>query len=264
MSAAPLLVQAALALCTGAARESKRCRRQREFYDEATLPLPNLPADFDNFTDLEIVLAHQYGPAFKGLPKLNVTYIIRGENGGSGADLPLRGAGTRIDNGRATFLATQPRIEWDCSGCTATVLFIDTDCGGRRAEAPQRLGWCGPVMHSLWSECSGGNLDSCGTTRVRYKPPGVRRGTNRYAFILLRQAKSLTTTLARRSLPVRSTMHWDLARFVAANRLEPIAWNFAHITGSGVPASVVASEPRQLQSQSAPGSRQQSPAVGRR
>ena len=213
-------------LCTGAARESIACRSSRgEPYDPTTLPPPaNVALARDDMSDLELVLK-QYG--IRGLGVLNVSY----------ADgVALHGAATRVDNSVDTYLGTQPDIQWDCGGCSSMVLMIDADCGGRRRTAPERVGWCGPVLHGMWHGCTKGSLNSC-TPRLSYAPPGVSRGTNRYSFVLLKQKVPLDA----RSLPAISKKgnaigSYDLARLLASNQLEPLAWNFMHVTGRGMPA----------------------------
>ena len=102
-----LLPHAAVALCTGAARENiKACRRPKEPYEPAEVPPPEYPASLDSMADLELVLV-QFG--LKGLQRLNVTFRDDG-----GREVPLRGAGSRMDNGKQRWLGVQPSIRWEC------------------------------------------------------------------------------------------------------------------------------------------------------
>ena len=94
----------------------------------------------------------------------------------------------------------------------------------------------------MWHDCTRGTLQSCAARRP-YLPPGVSGGTNRYAFLLLKQPAQ---ELDRASLPSRwpgsrapkeGVGYYDLARLIKHNDLEPLAWNFMHVTGNGKPAS---------------------------
>lgn len=222
---AAVVVPRASALCTGIAHESKACRRPRESNTRTVLPLPADDAT-DNMTDLELVLK-QYG--MSGLRLLNVSYA-----GAGGAK--LRGAGTRVDNGHAAWVGAEPDIQWNCD-CIAMVLMVDPDCGGRRSTAPEQTGWCGPALHAMWHDCTGGNLRSC-KVRLPYSPPGVSDvTTNRYAFLLLKQRAPLNLgSLPTRSERPKTVAYYDLARLIESNALQPLAWNFMHVTGNGLPA----------------------------
>ena len=212
------------ALCTGVAKESKTCRHAREKYDAPVLPPPGADA-YDDMRDWELIMK-QFG-MLHGLSVLNVSYA-----GGA----TLHGAATRVDNSRDAWVGFKPDIRWDCNGCTAMVLMIDPDCGGRRPNAPQQLGWCGPALHSMWHDCTSGNLESC-TARRPYLGPGVDKGTNRYGFVLLKQNAPLNVvSLPYLSRKPEGAAYYDLAKLFAANSLQPIAWNFMHVTGNGPPA----------------------------
>lgn len=219
--------------CTGVAGESKNCRRAHESYVPAVLPPPlyslaGSEAGFDDMQDLELVLK-QFG--LHGLGVLNVTYP-----GG----VTLHGAATRVDNGKDSFVGVEPEINWECStdGCKDTmVLMLDPDCGGRRSDHPEEVGWCGPALHSIWIDCKAGALLSC-TRQLPYLPPGVSNpSTNRYAFILFRQLAPLNVdSLPARSRAPRGVGYYNLAKLLSSNRLEPVSWNYMYVTGTGPPA----------------------------
>ena len=211
------------ALCLGTAQEDTKCRHTRDRYEPAAAPTQGPAGDFG---DLAAVLRRPLGLLAAGLPSLNVTYMD------GTRPVSLRGAATRLDNSANAFLGREPELQWDLAavGGNALVVFLDPDCGGRRANA-SAFGWCGPALHSMWHDCVGATLGSC-TRAVRYNPPGVSRGTNRYAWVLFRQARPLAAT----SRPVQSVANWDLQRFVALNQLTPVAWNFMFVHGRGAAA----------------------------
>ena len=216
---------AAHSWCSGVKGENiKACGSARDIYKVDTAPPPAANGNGD-MRDVEVVFK-QFG--WKGLELLNVTYA-----GGA----ILNGAATRINNAKDVSVGSQPTIQWDCGGCSAMVLMLDPDCGGRRPGHPEAVGWCGPVLHAMWHDCTGNNLLSCKTVRLPYLPPGVARGTNRYSFVLLRQAKPLAVaSLPEQSARPKGVASYDVARLLSSNHLQAIAWNFMFVTGNGSPA----------------------------
>ena len=210
------------ALCLGTQGEPTSCRKPRVRFEEA-MPLEPPPGEDNNMTDLYAFLEPM---GISQLRPLNVSY---------GGGVELRGAGRPIWNANE-LLGRQPTVSWagdDVQGGVNTALvFVDIDCGGRQRDASQP-GWCGPALHSLWMDCSGFSLETC-VRVVPYHPPDVekwvKKGTNRYAWILFQQP----FRLAKNSLPYRPTESWDFRRFLELNPgLTPVACNFAHV-GAGL------------------------------
>ena len=180
----------------------------------------------DIMRDVDVFLAPRGLPT--GLPLLRVAY--------DGGTVLLRGSANPRNNSADAFLGKVPSVTWNATriATTAMVLFIDLDCGGR-SRVDSEPGICGPVLHSMWSDCSGGDLNGCRIV-VPYLPPGVSRGTNRYVWLMLKQP----APLARSSLPARprSVASWDLVRFLKLNpKLQLSAYNLMHVSGFGTPAS---------------------------
>ena len=171
------LAVAAFGLCLGSSGEKQTCRwpndglGQKDTYEMASVP--SEARGVDNMQDIDIYLRAKGLPT--GLPVLRVEY--------DDGRVPLRGGGGPINNTAAAFLGKQPVVTWDASRVgTAAVAFVDFDCGGRRSDA--RLhGRCGPVLHSLWADCSAGSLTSCKNV-VAYNPPGVSKGTKYVASLM--------------------------------------------------------------------------------
>ena len=71
-------------------------------------------------------------------------------------------------------------------------------------------------------------------------PCAPGRARSRYVWLLLKQP----APLASKTLPAKgknglakSQPYWDIARFTQSNALQLVAYNFAHVTGYGTPAS---------------------------
>ena len=194
-----LCTRGAASLCLGTAKEPKSCRRVREYYTAA--PVPPSALGLNNMRDVDAFLSRLGLPT--GLPLLDVAF--------DDGRVPLRGGGAPRNNSADVFLGRAPLVSWDANRIKeATVAFIDPDCGGRRLD-PSEPGWCGPVLHSLWHDCTAGNLQGCRTS-VPYNPPGVSKArTNRYVWLLLAQP----SPLAADSLPAqpKSVASWDCARW---------------------------------------------------
>ena len=217
------IMRGAFGLCLGIQGESPRCKQPAAPYDGQVV-LPTAAYGMDSMRDVDVFFAPRGLPT--GLPLLRVAY--------DGGRVLLRGGGNPRNNSADAFLGQVPSVTWDATRiATAMVVFIDLDCGGRR-RVDSEPGSCGPALHSMWSDCSGGNLNGCRTV-VPYRPPGVGRGTNRYVWLMLEQP----VPLARSSLPVRprSVPSWDLVSFLKLNpKLQLSAYNLMHVTGYGTPA----------------------------
>ena len=92
-------------------------------------------------------------------PTLSVTYDDVARDSTFGAAAVLHGEASAYDV-KSPFLRRTPTITWpDAYVKNAAVLFIDLD-------APSRPK--GPYVHSLWADCTGGALTSCGVGCARY------------------------------------------------------------------------------------------------
>ena len=73
-------------------------------------------------------------------------------------------------------------------------------------------------------------------------PCAPGRARSRYVWLLLKQpaplaSKTLPAKKDKKSGLAQSQPYWDIARFTQSNALQLVAYNFAHVTGYGTPAS---------------------------
>ena len=220
-----MLLRDAAGYCLGTAGETKSCRPVRTKYVAAAVPASMQGAD--NMNDIDTFLMPRGLPG--KLPLLRVEY--------DDGRVSLRGGGSQLNNSAAAFLGVVPAVTWDASDLgTATVVMVDFDCGGRQSDG-SLAGSCGPVLHGMWSDCADGRLSSCRKTIIPYLAPGVDKNTNRYVWLLFKQPAPLApSSLAARGR--KSVAYWDLVGFLKLNpSLALKAYNFAHVTGYGKPAS---------------------------
>ena len=179
-------------------------------------------------TDLEPFFA---SVGVEPLPLLDVTYngdklllgaLTRYSRADDGGDLP---------GGDLNMLRQAPSITWDASRTErALVLMMDLDAGGRASADGSHAGSEGPYVQGLWSGCTGGSLAHC-RTLVRYEPPDVRQGTNRIAFLMLRQpAATWVRGVSMRPFVLNMTYFLE-ANYPAGERAAQ-AYNFFYMSGS--------------------------------
>ena len=125
-----------------------------------------------------------------------------------------------------------PTIRWDVSVADRALVFMmDLDAGGRASADGAQPGPLGPYVLAIWTDCTGGSLAHC-RQLLPYRPPNVRQGTNRIAFLQLRQVSNWVRGVAARPFKL------NLTDFLSVNYPQTppssvvLAYNFFYLSGS--------------------------------
>lgn len=210
------------------------CRTQTFTYMWAILFAAAVTSADDQFSMITAYL-QQFG--IHSLPRLSMHFGSTEVDGGT----------TFIQRSKRekNVLREQPTVEWDPAYGRTAVLFLDLDCGGRPSADLSKAGRMGPLVHSLWQDCKGSTLASCGAITKPYLTPGATKvPPNRYTWLLLQQPG---TALLRLPASLQASLHpspnqkvtmngliLDLASFFADNPgVKPLAYNFILVGGGG-------------------------------
>ncbi|KAL3894575.1 MAG: hypothetical protein SGPRY_013772 [Prymnesium sp.] len=128
-------------------------------------------------------------------------------------------------------LKRMPAVRWNASIACAMLLLVDLDAGGRGDDDSQ-AGPLGPFVHSLWTHCRDGAVQSCRVVKP-YLPPGANKPKpNRYVYLLLSHACSASL---HRPKGLRWGSKFDVGLLLSSNRgpaaLVPAAYNFLLVGG---------------------------------
>ena len=141
----------------------------------------------------------------------------------------------RMDNDRRGgdlyIIEHAPSITWDAAQVErGLVVMMDLDAGGRTSADGATPGMLGPYVLGLWTDCAGGSIRNC-RQMVPYRPPDVRQGTNRIAFLLFRQPAATWV----RGISMRPFV-FDMLNYLSANyppgSSPAVSYNFFYLSGS--------------------------------
>lgn len=128
-----------------------------------------------------------------------------------------------------------PKITWNGRLVErGMVIMMDIDAGGRASVDGAQPGALGPYVQAVWTECTGGTVEQCRKPHMLpYHAPDVRQGTDRIAFLLLRQPKvTWLRGLSKTPFVLNLTAFLHDNYDDDARRSAAVAWNFFYLSGS--------------------------------